>query len=40
MTEVYDYIASNIPLALMTLMLVPLAFLVVWKVVVKIFNDL
>lgn len=39
MSGVYDYIAANFPVALMTIMLVPLAFVVVWRVVVRIFND-
>jgi len=40
MTEVYDYIVANIPVALISIMLVPIALIAIWKVLAKIFNGL
>lgn len=39
MTEVYDYIAANIPVALVSIMLIPLGFLAIWRVLVKALNN-
>jgi len=40
MSEVYDYIVSNFPTGLMAIFLVPLAFLAIWKAVIKVFNKI
>jgi hypothetical protein len=38
MTEVYDYAVSNIPAALMSIVLIPLAFMTIWRILVRVLN--